>query len=303
MRLTWNRIGMFLGLAVMGAHSVSGQSLSPERLSAEVDTAPFDSNQTDSSDNGLAPFAPQAASAILPDNLIKGPDDWLFENETAMQLVIEARQSDPRYSPLGQQDRDAAIKKYEEAMAAQPGAKVNAVIADRIAQLLAFTANPQASVTPNPKEAAKWWERCTLMSSSNQLLWAQAKMGLASSGVMQKSPQESISYMREILEIDPDLIELENWKSSFYSTDMTWRKQERQRLRTELIALQENVRKKIGYLEKAIQSRATIREEKQRAKASMASTGDRWTWIAVLNSAVLLALISLFAIRKRAQKN
>jgi len=65
-----------------------------------------------------------------------GPDLMIFGSPAALKLVEEARKVDPLYCPLEQSDRDEAARLYEQAVEAQPGAKSNAPLANRIAQMV-----------------------------------------------------------------------------------------------------------------------------------------------------------------------
>lgn len=246
-------------------------------------------------------FGPSDTDATHGSGAPPSVDGWIYHNAQAMQLVKEARKFDPLYCPAGQQDRDAAIERYIAAIDSQSGAPSNAVLADRIAQMYAFIEDREKGVVPDPAEAAVWWQRCAEMASSDKLLWAQSKMGMSSSNVMRKAPQNSIPHLKDILKVDADSVDLESWKHTFFTKDLAWREQERLRLKLELIALQEDARKTLGYLEKAIAAREKIQERKLTA-AAIGSSGARWKWVLTLNSFVLLILGLAFIVRWRIQQ-
>ncbi len=57
------------------------------------------------------------------------------------------------FCPEDQRDRDKAAEVYARAINAQPGANVNAVLANRIAQLYGFYADPEKGIEPDRKLA------------------------------------------------------------------------------------------------------------------------------------------------------
>lgn len=107
--------------------------------------------------------------------------DFHYGTPAAKKLVQEGRQFDPEFANGEMWDRDRAVALYADAIKAQPGAKLNAQLANRIAQIYAFNGNPAKGVKPNYAKAAEWWQRCLELTDRSQILWGQAQMGLASS--------------------------------------------------------------------------------------------------------------------------
>lgn len=144
--------------------------------------------------------------------IVVGPDNEIYGSQQAADLVAEARQFDPMFCPRGQADRDKAALLYEKAMAAQPGAKLNAPLADRVAQLYAFYADREKKVSPIRGKAAYWWCRCVEITSPRQLLWAQAQMGLASMGAIGRDRMSALARYEAILNMDVAQVELPDWQ-------------------------------------------------------------------------------------------
>lgn len=192
----------------------------------------------------------------------------LFENDSAKEAAHAAREFDPLYCPIERRDRDRTIALYRDVIAAQPRARSNAAIADRIAQLYAFYADRAHRVTPDFDKAADWWSRCVEWSNPRQLLWAQAQMGLASTASATRDPASSVVIYDMLLEMDAESIELDDWqfRPDFNSPAAQARElaNTRQRFRD----LQAQARKRRG--EAALRS-----ERKAQFVATGALEGDR----------------------------
>ena len=143
-----------------------------------------------------------------PQQIVVGSDKEIFGNQKAADLVAEARKHDPMFCPIKPEDRDKAISLYEQAIAAQPGAKINAPLANRIAQLYAFYQDKEKTVTPDSSKAGLWWKRCVEYTSPKQLLWAQAQIGLA--GL--EDYNSAVAIYDKILDSDATQVELPDWK-------------------------------------------------------------------------------------------
>jgi len=128
------------------------------------------------------------AYAAAPQVVIRGE---IYENRTAEDTVRKARSFDPFYAARGREDRDKAIALYEEAIALQPGARINAVLADRIAELYAFYECRERGIRPDRAKAASWWERCIELTDPSQRMWAEAHMGLGGSLLLSGNPEQA----------------------------------------------------------------------------------------------------------------
>jgi len=163
-----------------------------------------------------APMAAHADDNVQEPKLIVDRNNDIYGTQEAFDLVVQARTFDPMFCPEEQRDRDKAVALYVQAIAAQPGAKLNGPIADRIAQLYAFYAGKEAGkeieVKPDRSLACHWWNRCLELTSPNQLLWAQAQMGLASMGVIRGDRISALDHYSKILDVDFAQIELPDWK-------------------------------------------------------------------------------------------
>lgn len=284
-----------LPISALAAQTPFAADLKPEIPTYSADSASETTN----------PFGPGSLEPQLPAGVefLPSTDGWIYETTEARDLVQQARQFDPLYSPVAQRNRDKAVELYQAAIEAQPGAVVNAALANRIAQLLAFNEDRQNGVFLKPAEAAEWWKKCGELTSSKQLLWAQSRMGLASTGVIRNSPQSSLPYLDEILQIDPDSLELESWKKTSYLDNPRWREMELQRLRRKLIELQETVGEKKQYLKRAVTAREIIQKsENETDRALWASGNSKWQLILLINSIAVGGLLLILALRKRAQK-
>ena len=166
---------------------------------------------------------PERALKVLAQTIVHGPmppvpvgayidGGLIFGNEQAANLVKQARIHDPNWAKQENRDIRKAIALYEKAIAAQPGAKINAMIANRIGQLYGFTEDPTRGVKPDPAKAAQWWARTIEYSESTQLIWAQAHIGSASAGVMQRDGMTAITHYQTILDVDPKTVQPRNWQ-------------------------------------------------------------------------------------------
>jgi hypothetical protein len=176
---------------------------------------------------------PVLAQPVSP-ALLVGDDCYLTED--AAKLARQARGFDPMFCTQSNRDRDRATALYAAAIAAQPGAKVNAKLANRIAQLYAFYEDAPLKIKPDTARARQWWQQCVQLSDRKQLLWAEAHMGLAGSAIRGNDLISSIGHYKEILDVDEAALELPNWKLSRSKTgpDPEADAAELQRLRGEL---------------------------------------------------------------------
>jgi hypothetical protein len=196
--------------------------------------------------------APEAAGqfALRPGK--ETPDGKeIFGTREAADLVAEARKHDPMYCPRQQADRDKAVLLYEQAMAAQPGAKINAVLADRVAQLYAFYEDKDTKTRPIRSKANQWWNRCLESTKPSQLLWAQAQMGLASMAVIAGDHRSALSRYSKILEMNVSVAELPDWQAwpdGSSEEAKTMLKRERARLRKSIERVQAHAAEKQFYV-------------------------------------------------------
>jgi len=156
--------------------------------------------------------APIEPAGLQQAKVIVGENGEFFGNARAERLVQEAKKSDPMFCPQEQRDRDKAALLYEQAIDAQPGAKYNAVLADRVAQMYATYEDKKKNVVPVPDRAIQWWNRCLELTNPKQLLWAQAQMGLASTAIIKGDAKSAAAAYDNILRVDANQIELEDWK-------------------------------------------------------------------------------------------
>ncbi len=174
-----------------------------------------------------SPFGEQQSSSDYPPLTFPGGvgDQWVYGNATAKALVEQARRYDPMDAKHDDHDREQAVELYEAAIESQPGAKLNAVLANRIAQMYGFYADPAINAEPIPTLAHKWWKKCVELTEPTQLLWGQAHMGMGS--------------VDAIIEMDPGKIEPEPWLIGSKYKDSEWyreRREAQQKRVVELIA-------------------------------------------------------------------
>jgi len=153
-----------------------------------------------------------SAAEDAQERVIVGPDKEIYDTQEAADLVAEARTYDPISCPRERADRDKAALLYEKAIAAQPGARINAPLANRIAQLFAFYEDKEKKARPIRSKASQWWNRCLEFSTPKQLLWAQAQMGLASMAVIGGDHRSALAAYNKILDMDLSQVELPDWK-------------------------------------------------------------------------------------------
>lgn len=248
-----------------------------------------------------------AQSEKPQEKLIVSKDGDVYANETAKQLVEEARKHDPLYCRPDQRDRDKAVLLYKQAMDAQPGAKCNAVIANRIAQLYAFYEDKEKKVFPIPSQAGQWWTRCLELTSPNQSLWAEAQMGLASMGAVKGNPRSAMDAYDKILNMDVNQIEAEDWKY-WSKSDQYKAKQEleRERLRNRVAKIKIRAKEKKSLAEKQVK----LIERRQATIQKVPKEQPRiagWTFVRMMTMIVwgilITALICIIIVRRRKQFN
>jgi len=122
-------------------------------------------------------------------------DSNIYDTQEAYDLVMQARKC---YTESGRFDRDKAIELYEKAIAAQPGAKLNGPLANRIAGLYASNHDPERGIKTDPVKARLWFTRALEYTGPDQMLWAELHMGLGN--------------MDKILDVDIEAVKLPDWK-------------------------------------------------------------------------------------------
>lgn len=136
----------------------------------------------------------------------------ILGGKEAADLILQARSFDPNFARSEKADRDQAAAFYERAIAIQPGAKINAVLADRVAQIYAFYEDRKKGIRPDPAKAVSWWGRCIEMTTPRQLLWGQAYMGMGCASFTSGRAQAAADAFRAILKLDPEQMELPDWR-------------------------------------------------------------------------------------------
>jgi tetratricopeptide (TPR) repeat protein len=136
----------------------------------------------------------------------------VYENPRAKDMVRKARWFDPLYAARGKENRDKAIALYEEAIGLQPGASINAALADRIAELYAFYECRERGIRPDWGKAASWWERCIELTDPRQRMWAEAHMGLGGSLLLSGHPEQAVAAYRAILDVNVEELECPRWQ-------------------------------------------------------------------------------------------
>ena len=111
--------------------------------------------------------------------------DDIFGNKEAADLVLEARKYDHIIGGK-EANRDMAVELYEKAIEAQPGAPMNAELANRIAQHYAFIKDDSKGITPHSGKAAKWFEKAASLSDPTSFLWGPIHMGLGNTMFLYK---------------------------------------------------------------------------------------------------------------------
>jgi len=245
---------------------------------------------------GLPVTAPEG---VLPSRPSGSGDGLIYGSEFAERLVQEARSFDPQSSLPPRRDRDLAISLYQQAIEAQPGAKVNAVLANRIAQLYNTFADKARGVYPRPDKAAEWWRRCLEFTDPTQLLWSQAQMGLASTTVMQRNPESAAAFYDQILAVDSNTIQLENWKrwgAPQTDEEAAALRQELERIRQQHRELQAKVRQMKSYAERLSERKTHVLEARENGQVSRAT---RRVLMFVLSGLLVAATLLVLRYRQR----
>ena len=168
--------------------------------------------------------------------------DQVFENREAAQLVLEGRQCDPGSCPEENRDRDKAALLYERAIAAQPGAAINALLAQRIAELYSYYEDRQKRTYPNLQTAQSWWQHSIALAKPTEFVWVQDQMGLGCVCLLQEDLKGALSSFLKILDFSPDAAELPDWQLRPAADTEAGKAQleaDRQRMRNSIAALQE----------------------------------------------------------------
>lgn len=233
----------------------------------------------------LAQSETQQVAAVI------GPNGEIYGNANAKRLVEEARKFDPMFCLEDQRDRDKAVLLYQQAIDAQPGAKINAMLANRVAQLYAFYADRKKNVTPVRSNARKWWKRCLESTNPRQLLWAQAQMGLICTAADSKS---AIAACDNILKIDANQIELDNWKSwPEGDQSKTLRDRKKDELRKQIVKIQSLAKEKRSRIEEQIKL-AEQRKADEAGPPQQQPKTAKWNYKQSLLLAAWLTLGALF---------
>jgi len=187
--------------------------------------------------------------------------DEIYDNEVAANFAKRARKYD---SPPNLRERNLAmaVQYYSAAIDAQPGAKINAALANRIAQIYAFTTEPGGNWKNDRMKALQWWRRCRDMVSQDQLLWAECHIPM---GAFISSDAESALVAYEpVLSMDPDTLRLPDWK--------VWPDADTERGRRQLESEMANLRKRVeGVRRLAVRKvlRVCKRKEPEAAVATL----------------------------------
>jgi len=131
--------------------------------------------------------------------------DEIYANRAAAEKVLQARKLDPMWgADLSQ--RDLAAQLYAEAIELQPGAAINAFLADRVAQMYTFNADPARGIRTDAVKAALWWKRAREWASPRTELYQQAIIG---GGPGDRPPRE---VYEAILDLEEKQLEWPAWK-------------------------------------------------------------------------------------------
>jgi len=158
---------------------------------------------------GLVAALAHAGGLVCAEAIVKGE---IFGNREAAEAIMKARSFDPRFCSREDADREKAVTFYQKAIALQPGAKMNAWIAARIAQLYAYYGDRTKGVRAEPRKALPWWQRCIQETNPRQLLWAEAQAGLGSASFLTGDPETAAEAFRAILALEPETMELPDWR-------------------------------------------------------------------------------------------
>ena len=182
-------------------------------------------------------------------------DKDIFHNKEAADLVRKARENYDLRSGSGahkDEDRDKAIEIYQQAMEAEPGADINAVLALRIAQHYSLFDTDQAELEGGPQfgignpnfkpdhhKALEWFQRAVSLSKPIHQVWGFAQMSLANTLVKLNKNKEAIAAYERILEMAPEKMELPPWRHRPANST----RESQAELQQELKAVRENVDK------------------------------------------------------------
>jgi tetratricopeptide (TPR) repeat protein len=230
----------------------------------------------------LAPFVLAAAlttgSAARAAQVVVGQE--IFGSKEVAEMVAQARRYDPNFCSREQADRDRAVSFYEQAIVLQPGAKINALVAARIAQLYAYYEDRTKGAIADPARAILWWERCIELSGPRHILWAEAQAGLGSARFLTGAREEAAVAFRSVLDIDPENMEPPDWR--VWSTPY-----QRVLMARELAKLKKRAKR---AREKAVDSiyYVLVRHDGAAAVSAMAETAERYHGTPVGNQAAAL---------------
>lgn len=144
------------------------------------------------------------------DGPIIGENGEIYDNANAHAFVMAAHKHDPNHG--GVYDRERAAHEYEQAILAQPGAKLNATLANRIAQMYAFNLDPAQGIKRDFPRAVEWWKKAAEFSEPTQILWVEAHMGMANAQLNSNS-WEAIRCLDAVLSVKPEDLKLDNWRA------------------------------------------------------------------------------------------
>lgn len=161
-------------------------------------------------------------------------NDLVFDNEVAAGLYLQGKQADPMFASQDDRNRDKAIEFYAAAYAAQPGAKSNAHLANRIGQMYAFNNDPARGIRTDWEQARVWWERCVEASSPRQTVYAAAIIGMNG---YRPAGDELVEWFRPLLEMKAEEVELPHYKWNGPASSPARQRQ----LETQLVRERENV--------------------------------------------------------------
>lgn len=187
--------------------------------------------------------------------------DEIFGTDEAAKTILQARGFDPLFSGRENADREKAAALYQKAIALQPEAKINAVLANRIAELYGWYGDPAKGIRPNCAVASEWWTRCIEATNRRQILWAQAHMGRGCTKVVDGDPKGAVDDFKAILELDVLGVEWPAWRVKPDTTTKRGKElydREMIRLRDRAEELQVKAVEKIHYVLVRIDGAATV---------------------------------------------
>ncbi len=145
--------------------------------------------------------------------------DEIFATAEAAQAAQDARRCDPLCMTAETADRDKAVAGYTRAIELQPGARINAALAARVAELYAYGQEGPNAVRPAIAKAREWWQRTIQLSRPTQLLWTKAQMGLGSAALDVGDLPAAVEAFKRVLEIRTEKLELHDWQVRGESKD------------------------------------------------------------------------------------